>query len=290
MRFRKGAGLDTGQVQDRRGMGGRGLAVGGGAGGLLIVLLLALLGGNPLGGDGSDPFSLGTGAAQQGDNTELAASCRTGTDANQEEDCRIVAVVNSVQEYWSGAVRNYQQADTVLFTGQVQTGCGAASSAVGPFYCPPDQQVYIDLSFFDELQSRFGASGGNFAEAYVIAHEYGHHVQNLLGTNDRVGNDREGPESGSVRLELQADCYAGVWAANAVETELIEQLTEKDIADGLSAAAAVGDDRIQEAAQGRVDPESWTHGSSEQRQRWFTNGYRSGNPATCDTFAEDVQL
>jgi uncharacterized protein len=286
MRFRPRARLDPGQVQDQRGMrGGRGLAVGGGAGTILIVVVLALLGVNVPGGGGTDPYSLGTGGGSSDSASDLSATCRTGSDANQREDCRIVAVVNSVQAYWRDHVRGYREAPTRFFSGQTNTGCGAATSAVGPFYCPTDQTIFIDLDFYDELRSRFGARGGAFAEAYVIAHEYGHHVQHLLGTDDRVGGDREGETSASVRLELQADCYAGVWAANAVETEFVEELTAADIADGLDAAAAIGDDRIQERSAGRVDRESWTHGSSASRQRWFDTGYRTGDPNRCDTFS-----
>jgi uncharacterized protein len=285
MRFRPRARLDPGQVQDQRGMrGGRGIAVGGGAGTILIVVVLALLGVNVPGG-GSDPYSLGTGGSSSDSAGDLSAACRTGSDANQRDDCRIVAVVNSVQAYWSDHMEGYREAPTRFFSGQTNTGCGAATSAVGPFYCPTDQTIFIDLDFYDELRSRFGARGGAFAEAYVIAHEYGHHVQHLLGTDDRVGGDREGETSASVRLELQADCYAGVWAANAVETEFVEELTAADIADGLDAAAAIGDDRIQERSTGRVDRESWTHGSSASRQRWFDTGYRTGDPNRCDTFS-----
>jgi predicted metalloprotease len=285
MKFRPGARLDTGQVQDRRGMGGgRGIAVGGGAGTIIVVLVLALLGVNVTGG-GSDPVSLGTDTSSSAPSSDLSSTCKTGSDANQREDCRIVGVVNSVQKYWSDNIRDYREAPTRFFTGQTSTGCGAATSDVGPFYCPSDQTVYIDLGFYQELRSRFGARGGPFAEAYVIAHEYGHHVQHLLGTDRRVGKERVGATSGSVRLELQADCYAGVWAAHAVDTGYIEDLTSADIADGLDAAAAVGDDRIQKQATGRVDPESWTHGSSAERQKWFDTGYKSGAVNRCDTFA-----
>jgi predicted metalloprotease len=285
VRFRRGARLDAGQIQDRRGLrGGRGIAVGGGGGAILVVIVLALLGVDVNGG-GADPLSLGTEGPSSAPAGDLSQTCRTGTDANQRDDCRIVGVVNSVQAYWGDRVRNYREAPTTFFSGQVSTGCGGATSAVGPFYCPRDETVYIDLDFYDQLRSRFGARGGAFAEAYVIAHEYGHHVQHLLGTDARVGDDREGERSGSVRLELQADCYAGVWAANAVDTGFIEDLTARDIADGLDAAAAVGDDRIQQRATGRVDPETWTHGSSAARQTWFDTGYREGDPGRCDTFA-----
>ena len=284
VRFRPGAKLDAGQVQDRRGGGGgRGVAVGGGVGTLAVVLVLALLGVD-LPGGGADPYSLGTGGSSQPEH-DLSATCRTGSDANQREDCRIVAVVNSVQAYWGDTVDGYREAPTRFFTGQTSTGCGGATSSVGPFYCPRDQTVYIDLDFYGELRSRFGARGGPFAEAYVIAHEYGHHVQHLLGTDERVGGDRQGAHSGSVKLELQADCYAGVWAAHAVQTGFVEDLTDADIADGLDAAAAVGDDRIQKRATGRVDKESWTHGSAAARQSWFRKGYEGGDARGCDTFA-----
>jgi predicted metalloprotease len=282
VRFRSDASLDASQVSDRRRVGAAPVAIGGtGIVGLVVLLAAMFLGG----GDGSSlsgaPLQLGTGSGE----ASLAEECRTGSDAEQRQECAIVAVVNSVQEYWPDQVRGYQEADTVLFTGGVSTACGRASSAVGPFYCPADATVYLDLSFFGELQRRFGARGGTFAEAYVIAHEYGHHVQHLVGADRLVGTDREGPESGSVRLELQADCYAGVWAAHAEQTRLIEDLTEDDIAIGLDAASVIGDDAIQSRSGGGVDPDSWTHGSSAQRQRWFSEGYRTGSPDACDTFA-----
>jgi predicted metalloprotease len=246
----------------------------------LIVAIVVALTSLHNGGGGGNGFT-----AAGSDNGDLAAECKTGADANQRTDCRVVAVVDSVQQYWGGTVSGYKPAQTILFTNQVATGCGTASSAVGPFYCPNDQHVYLDLGFYQELHDRFGARGGAFAEAYVIAHEYGHHVQHLLGRTDAAGGLRTGPTSGSVRLELQADCYAGVWAANAVDTGLVSEITPSDIADGLDAAAAVGDDRIQRAATGRVDPETWTHGSATQRQHWFSTGYQSGDPRSCDTFA-----
>jgi predicted metalloprotease len=295
MRFRRGATLDTSQVTDARGRPS-GLALGGGAGGLgivgvLIFLAITLLGGNG-GGLGQlgalDNQSIGQGAPPG----DIAQTCRTGEDANTRDDCRIVGVVNSVQKFWAGVFeasnRTYQPVDTVFFTGSTQTGCGYASSAVGPFYCPADKLVYIDLGFFDDVKDQLGVEVTPFVQAYVIAHEYGHHVQDQLGVLDAIRGDRQGPESKAVRSELQADCYAGVWAAHAVDTGLIEELTQADINSGLDAASAIGDDRIQEKTQGQVDPETWTHGSSEQRRRWFSRGYETGKPAACDTFSGSI--
>jgi predicted metalloprotease len=275
MRIRRRARLDPSQVSDRRGVSGSPIAIGGGAIGLVVAVILLLLNGG-LGGSSAD-----TSASPAGD----LSSCRTGADARQSEDCTVVAYVNSIQDYWSHTLPGYTQARTVLFTDRTQTGCGTATTAVGPFYCPADQHVYIDLGFFRELTSRFGASGGPLAQAYVLAHEYGHHVQDLQGTIDRAGPNSQGPTSASVRLELQADWYAGVWAANAVQTGFITKITDQDVADALSAAAAVGDDRLQQEFRGKVNPETWTHGSSEERQHWFSTGYRAGDPNACDTFS-----
>jgi uncharacterized protein len=289
VRFRPGARLDPSQVEDRRGRGGAVAVGGGGLGvaGIVIYLLFALLGGGGSGAfDQLDGVSVGPGTTP----ASAQLDCSTGADANDRQDCRILGDVNSVQAYWSSWFKRhgkrYEPANTVFFTGSTSTGCGTATTDVGPFYCPTDRHVYIDLGFYQELHDRFGAQGGPFAEAYVIAHEYGHHAQDLLG--DLSGHQSQGATGGSGRTELQADCYAGVWARNAVATGYIVDLTQQDVNDGLDAAAAVGDDRIQQATQGRVNPETWTHGSSAERQKWFARGYQRGEPSGCDTFSGNL--
>ncbi len=288
MPFNDRSRLDPSQVEDRRGKGGTRVAIGGGLG--LVVLVVALL-------LGVDPSSLGSAiepptsaesTPSAGSTSGLQEQCQTGADANASEDCRIVGFVNSIQSFWADEFTRrgdrYAPAKLVLFTGATEGACGYASAAVGPFYCPNDQQVYLDLSFFEELRTRFGAQGGSFAEAYVLAHEYGHHVQNLTGALETSAGARDtGPTSAAVQTELQADCLAGVWAYHATETGYLTKVTDAEIAQSLDAAAAVGDDRIQEQTQGRVSPESWTHGSSEQRQMALKEGLQSGDVDSCET-------
>jgi uncharacterized protein len=295
MSFRDDSRLDPSQVSDQRGRGGFSggrIAVGGGGlgvGGIIVLLLLQLLGGGgSLGqlGDLQDQTSSSAGSP-----TGDLSTCRTGADANAREDCRILGYVNSVQAYWkqefASRGRTYTPAITSFETDQWNTGCGPASTDVGPFYCPADKHVYIDLAFLDELHDKFGATGGSLAQGYVIAHEYGHHIQDLLGTLGS-GTSSQGATGTSVRTELQADCFAGVWAAHATETGLLEPISKTQIDDALNAAAAVGDDRIQSETTGAIDKETWTHGSSKQRQTWFATGYTTGDMTKCDTFGGTI--
>ncbi len=288
MTFNDDSDIRGGRVSRRRGA-----AIGGGigGGGLLLVIgvfVISQLTGVDLSGL-VGPNGL-TGGGEPVDDQPLTSECQTGADANETLDCRIQGAATSLDDFWSGEVEGYRQPEVILFTGSVSTECGDATSAVGPFYCPPDEKAYIDTAFYDDLRSRFGSSGGPLAELYVVAHEWGHHIQNITGRNEGLDRSDTGPESDSVRLELQADCYAGAWVGAATETTddqgraLLEPISEQQLADALSAASAVGDDRIQSSAGGGVNPEAWTHGSSEQRQRWFTAGYERGTSA-CDTFA-----
>jgi predicted metalloprotease len=281
MTIRRRARLDPGQVRDLRGKGG--IALGGGIGGIILIAVVMLLGGDPSQIPAGALDGITVGNQQEND---LSQECRTGEDAAERQDCRIIGYVNSIQDYWQGALDGYQLAPTTFFTGNVSTGCGQASSAVGPFYCPNDQGIYIDLGFFEVLEQQLGAEGGPFAEAYVIAHEYGHHVQNLTGV--LTGGGGQGAESRAVRTELQADCFAGVWGFHAVDTGFLEPITEAQIAQAMDTAEAIGDDRIQAKTQGQVNPETWTHGSSAQRQEWFRTGLRTGDPNRCDTFEADL--
>ncbi|MFC0862447.1 neutral zinc metallopeptidase [Sphaerimonospora cavernae] len=302
MDFDDRARLDASQVEDigssgssgsGGGSGGGGLLLGGGAAGVVLLVVALLFGiispADLLGDDPAPPAKGKQGSNSQGSKKQVTdlTECKTGADAGKSQKCRIVGIVNSLQKYWEHQIDGYELAKTTLFTGKVKTGCGAADSSDGPFYCPPDQRVYLDISFFEELRADFGAQGGPFTEAYVIGHEYGHHVQNLLGDIDK--GTGKGATSGSVRLELQADCYAGVWASNAVETGFFAKpFTDKDIRQALDAAAAIGDDHIQEMARGRVSPEKFTHGTAAQRVKWFKRGYGTGEPDRCDTFSGSI--
>jgi uncharacterized protein len=317
MRFNPKARLDRGRVSDSGGRGGRGggmsgggmrlpipggAKAGGGIGGLVIVILIIVLSqclGGGTGGTSGSPFpdeSLDTSRVDGGDANRYA-NCQTGEDANQDEDCARVAVENSLYDFWNDNLENQAgvtfrpEGQMATFTGAVQTGCGQATAQVGPFYCPADEGIYLDTTFFEDvLQGQLGGPAGDFVEPYVLAHEYGHHIQNLTGDMGRV-RTQQGPESDAVRLELQADCYAGMWARAATSTDdaagvpLIIDISDQDMAEAVAAAKSVGDDRIQQQTSGRVDPEGWTHGSAEQRQRWFMTGYDEGSMSACDTFS-----
>ena len=290
MSFNENRRLDPSQVQDRRGRrsSGRTIAFGGGGLGIVVLVIYMLLGGNPSDLVSTDTSNSSTSGGYYENANDIESQCLTGADANERQDCRLVGFVNSVQAYWMDVFpeygKTYVTAQTVLYSGSTDGACGFASSAMGPFYCPSDQMVYIDLSFFDTMQSQFGTQGGPYAEAYVIAHEYGHHVQNLFGvlnTNGRIQDT--GPDSDIVFTELQADCLAGIWFNHATETGYITGLTREDINQALEAVIAVGDDRIQQQSQGYIVPDAWTHGSSEQRLAALVDGMKSGDVDTCNT-------
>ncbi len=287
MTFNEGMQIDTSSASSSGGGGGR-IALGGGLGGLLIVVVAMFLGVDPGPIINQQQSSYSDDSAPGFDLNQ----CKSGADANKYVQCRVVATGNSVDAVWHQLMPKYTRPHLRLFTGSVNTGCGPASTEVGPFYCPVDQTAYFDTDFFKELVDRFGSSGGPFAQEYVVAHEYGHHVQQLQGNLGRAQQGAQGANGNGVRTELQADCYAGIWAhyASTVKQDstgvpYLQPLSDNDIRDALSAAASVGDDRIQKASTGRVNPESWTHGSSAERQKWFTIGYQTGDPNKCDTFS-----
>ncbi len=286
MSFNDNAQLDTSGVSSGGGRGG--LAIGGGIGGLLIVVVGLFFGVDLTGG------GTGGGSTVPDTSSTVAEQCQTGADANRDVTCRVVGTRTSVQAYWRDKLPTYgvQYVSAPLdLNGQTPSQCGATSAQAGPFYCPTDGRVYVDPAFFEQLTSQYGADGGALAQEYVVAHEYGHHVQDILGLLENAQRDPQGAESGAVRTELQADCLAGMWANGAATTKdangvtYLQPLTQQDIDSALSAASAVGDDRIQQQSQGRVNPESWTHGSAAQRQRWFTIGYTKGSLPACDTFS-----
>jgi predicted metalloprotease len=280
-------GGSSSDIEDRRGSSGGGFGIGGapiGCGGAVILLILSLL-------FHKNFFALlGTGGGQQQVSAPASGQPVQETPAEHQEVQFVSFVIDDIQKTWETLLpqqgnASYHHAKLVLFRDGTQSACGSAQEASGPFYCPEDEKVYIDLAFYDELRQRFGASG-DFAQAYVLAHEIGHHVQKLAGIEGKVHqameNDPRRAKQYSVRLELQADCYAGIWAHSTQQRNLLQA---GDVEEGLQAAAAVGDDRLQRMAGKRVNPDSFTHGSSAQRSEWFKRGFDSGDMTNCDTFA-----
>ena len=273
-------GRDSGNVEDRRGAGGVGMGPVGIGGSIVLLVLSLIFGRDFISGSGEDTAPPSAGG-------DVAPVNESPTEARNVQLVKFV--FDTAQVTWRQVLSHegtpWRDAKLVLFRNATRTGCGVGQSAMGPFYCPVDQTIYIDLSFYDDLRTRFGAPG-DFAEAYVITHELGHHVQHLLGTDAKVRRaQQQNPDMAnalSVALELQADCYSGVWAHHTQDENILEP---GDIDQGLNAAAAVGDDRIQKQTTGRVETESFTHGSSQQRATWFRRGFTSGNPEACNTFS-----
>lgn len=262
-----------------------------GVGGVGLLGIIALIAGPLLGVDLTGLLGGGTQGGSPSDAGETVLACESGEDANTQDDCRMAGAQVLLDGYWEQQVEGYTPPQLYVFHGQTSTQCGTASNSVGPFYCPPEQGVYIDPDFFQIMRQQFGASAGELAQLYIVGHEWGHHIQNITGIMSQYPNSGTGPDSNSVRTELQADCYAGAWLAAAADqtdengVAYLETPTEAQIEDALNAAFAVGDDHIQEQS-GFSNPESWTHGSSQQRQGWFASGYQNGL-GSCDTFAVD---
>jgi predicted metalloprotease len=286
MTFNENANVGGNKARRR----GRGAAVAGGGVGIvgIAVLLISMFTGVDVGG----LLGGGGGGQQQQEQTggSEIADCQTGADANARDDCRLAGASLAIDQFWAENVEGYREPELIIVDVETGTQCGTASNATGPFYCPPEENVYVDPTFFSLLRERFDATAGPLAQLYVLAHEYGHHVQNITGIMQKNPDNGTGPDSNGVRTELQADCFAGAWVAAMTEQEdeqgrpFLEPPTRQQIADALNAAASVGDDHIQQETSGAINPEGWTHGSSEMRQRWFDEGYDGGIQA-CDTFA-----
>lgn len=301
MSINDNASLDTSRMGGGGRGGGRGPVVaGGGVVGLIIAVVLLLTGNGDLLDGGGDAAPQQSGAVA--DDTRLADKCRSGADAKKDRECLMVLGENSLYDFWSDqpdlakALADARQqfrapAKVVVYQGQTQSQCGTASNQIGPFYCPLDEKIFVDTDFFDIMQQQLGAEDGVLAELYVLAHEYGHHIQNVYGVLERAQQDPRGADSGAVRVELMADCFAGMWMQDATTTKdangepLLTGISESDVRNAMGAAKSVGDDEIQKKSGGRVNPEGWTHGSARARQAWLLRGMNAESVGSCDTFA-----